>query len=260
MSACQIVYPFAKAFQNDDLSVACASNPVWVTFRIWGIIGGGYLVGREPAHVGLIPDGLRRWADSHDTTLFDAYHRGAEKVTEILLALQGHGVQTVTVYNLSRANLARHHTELEPVYAASAQFLKTLVPARFDPAKCSFRLHGDRNALPHEYVNAAEDLELAMTGTEFRINILAAYDAYDELRAAQQRAQSEACDISAALDIGDVDLIIRTTPEPLLSGFLPLQSQYAQLVFLSTPLNDLTGRDIDDLIADYRRFPQLRDR
>jgi undecaprenyl diphosphate synthase len=60
------------------------------------------------------------------------------------------------------------------------------------------------------------------------------------------------------LEVGDVDLVIRTTPQRLLSGFLPLQSQYAQLVFLTTPLNDLDVRDIDDLIADYRRSPQLR--
>ena len=208
----------------------------------------------------MIPDGLRRWADSNGTTLFDAYRRGAESVTEILLTLQRHGVRTVTVYNLSRANLGRHHTELAPVYAASAHFLTTLIPARFDPARCSFRLHGDRSVLPHEYISAAKDLELTMTGSEFRINILAAYDAYDELRTAQQRVQREACDIRAALDIDDVDLVIRTTPEPLLSGFLPLQSQYAQLIFLSTPLNDLTVQDIDGLIAGYRQFPQLRGR
>ena len=57
-----------------------------------------------------------------------------------------------------------------------------------------------------------------------------------------------------------MDLVLRTTPEPLLSGFLPLQSQYAQLVFLDTPLNDLTMAQVDDLIADHRRFPQLRGR
>jgi undecaprenyl diphosphate synthase len=217
-------------------------------------------VGLEPAHVGLIPDGLRRWAQSNDTTLSVAYRRGAEKVTEILVALQRHGVQTVTVYNLSRANLARDRTELEPVYAASTHFFSTLIPAHFDRDKCSFKLHGDRNALPHNYVAQAQDLEFSMHGSEFRINILAAYDAYDELRTAQQRARQDGCDISAALDIADVDLIIRTSPEPLLSGFLPLQSQYAHLVFLSTPLNELTEQDIDDLIAVYRRSPQLRGR
>ncbi len=97
-----------------------------------------------------------------------------------------------------------------------------------------------------------------MTGSDFRINILAAYDAYDELRAAHLRAHREGCDIIAALDIGNVDMVIRTTPEPLLSGFLPLQSQYAQLIFLPTPLNELTEQDIDELINAYRRFPQLR--
>ena len=210
--------------------------------------------------MGLIPDGLRRWAKANDATLADAYLRGAEKVTEILLVLQRNGVQTVTVYNLSRANLARRSDELDAVYGASLHFLTTLIPDHFDHAVCSVRLHGDRNALPHKYVAAAQDLEMAMKGSDFRINILAAYDAHDELRIAYERAQREGCDISAALDIPNVDMVIRTTPEPLLSGFLPMQSQHAQLNFLPTPLNDLTDHDIDDLIAAYRRFPQLRGR
>jgi undecaprenyl diphosphate synthase len=210
--------------------------------------------------VGLIPDGLRRWAKANDATLADAYLKGAKRVTEILLTLQRNGVQTVSVYNLSRANLARHKAELDAVYAASMQFLTTLIPANFDRAACSVRLYGDRNALPHSYVAAAKDLEAAMTGSDFRINILAAYDAYDELRTAHDRSQREGCDITAALDIGNVDMIIRTTREPLLSGFLPLQSQYAQLVFLATPLIEVTEQDIDDLLAAYRRSPQLRGR
>ncbi|MCG7592761.1 undecaprenyl diphosphate synthase family protein [Mycobacterium sp. PSTR-4-N] len=213
-----------------------------------------------PNHVGLIPDGLRRWAKAHDTTLADAYLRGAHQVVAILQALRGHGVRTVTVYNLSRANLGRTDDELDAVYQASLRFLTTLIPAAFDAQTTSLRLHGDRKALPDNYVAAAHDLEVAMTGTDFRINLLAAYDAYDELRDALQRAQQTGSDIASAFEIDDVDLVIRTTAEPLLSGFLPLQSQYAQLYFLTTPLNDLTMDQIDDLIARYRGVPQLRGR
>lgn len=214
----------------------------------------------DPAHVGLIPDGLRRWADANGTTLTEAYQRGAKKVVDILVALQGHGVRTVSVYNLSRANLARRDDELEAVYAASIHFFQSLIPANFDPAVCSVKLHGDRDLLPPDYLAAARGLESAMSGDGFRINILAAYDAGDELRDAHRRAEREGCDITAAFDIGAVDMVIRTTPEPLLSGFLPLQSQYAQLVFLATPLNDLDASQIDDLVAEYRRFPQRRGR
>jgi undecaprenyl diphosphate synthase len=210
--------------------------------------------------VGLIPDGLRRWANTNDVSLDDAYLRGAEKVTEILLALQRHGVHTVSVYNLSQANLARPNTELNAVYDASIHFFGTLLPGHFDPAVCGVRLHGDRRLLPEGFLQAAEGLEALMQGEEFRINILAAYDATDELRAAHLRAQRDGCDISDAFEITDVDLVIRTSPEPLLSGFLPMQSQYAQLVFLTTALNDLTDRHIDDLVDDYRRFPQRRGR
>lgn len=214
----------------------------------------------EPKHVGLIPDGLRRWATAHGTTLADAYLRGAHQVADILRTLQGHGVHTVTVYNLSRANLGRTDEELDAVYQASLTFLTTLIPAAFSFQQCGFRLHGDRKALPDNYVAAASDLEVAMTGAEFRINLLAAYDAYDELRDAQHRAEQSGGDIASAFEIGEVDLVIRTTAEPLLSGFLPLQSQYAQLYFLTTPLNDLTMDHIDELIARYRGVPQLRGR
>lgn len=149
---------------------------------------------------------------------------------------------------------------MDAVFAASTHFFTTLIPDHFDRATCSVRLHGDREALPHKYLAAAQDLEDSMRGNDFRINILAAYDTYDELRATLARAQREGCEVSAALDIGNVDLVIRTIPEPLLSGFLPLQSQYAQLVFLSTPLNELNEQDIDDLLAAYRQFPKLRGR
>ncbi|WP_041788077.1 undecaprenyl diphosphate synthase family protein [Mycolicibacterium gilvum] len=210
--------------------------------------------------MGLVPDGLRRWAETNGATLTDAYRRGSEKVIEILLALQRNDVQTVSVYNLSRANLGRTDDELEAVYTASIYFFNALIPAHFDPATTSVRLHGDRSLLPNEYVAAAQHVESASADDGFRINILAAYDAADELGEAYLRAQRDGCDIAEAFEIGDVDLVIRTTPEPLLSGFLPYQSQYAQLIFLETPLNDLTVRHIDDLIEDYRRSPQLRGR
>ncbi len=215
---------------------------------------------RSPAHVGLIPDGLRRWARANSASLADAYLRGSEKVTEILLALQRNEVQTASVYNLSRANLARPDDQLQAVYAASIYFLTTLVPANFDAATCSFRMHGDRDLLPAEFVAAAEALEATMTGPDFRINLLAAYDAEDELRSAYRRAQAQECDINDAFEIGRVDMVIRTTAEPLLSGFLPYQSQYAQLLFLDTPLNDLDAGRVDKLVADYRLMPQLHGR
>lgn len=217
------------------------------------------VTGNGPAHVGLIPDGLRRWSRAHGVPLTEAYLRGADQVVDILRVLRGHHVRTVSVYNLSRANLARSEAELESVYNASIYFLKSL-PAHFDPASCTVRLHGDRDALPDEYVAAARHAESVMRGDDFRINILAAYDAYDELREAHLRAQREGREIRSALDVEDVDLVIRTSPDPLLSGFLPLQTQYAQLRFLTTPLNDLQERHIDDVIDSFRRMPQLRGR
>jgi len=217
----------------------------------------GFTVYDVPSHVGLIPDGMRRWSTSNGVDLAETYLMGAHKVADVLLALQRLGVRTVSVYNLSRANLARPDDQLEAVYAASVQFLTTLIPARFDPAVCAVRVHGDRAVLPASYLDAVRDAENAFKGQDFTINVLAAYDARDELRIAAAKARRLGCDVNDAFDIGDVDLVIRTSPEPLLSGFLPMQCQYAHLVFLTTPLNDLDIEQVDDLVANYRRMPQL---
>lgn len=211
-----------------------------------------------PGHVGLIPDGLRRWARLNGVDLADSYLTGAHKVVDVLATLQRLGVRTVSVYNLSVANLSRRDDELEAVFAASVQFFRTLIPDRFDPAVCDVRLHGDRTSLPKQYLDAALDAESAMNGRGFTINVLAAYDARDELRNAHAKARELGCDINDAFDIGDVDLVIRTTPEPLLSGFLPMQCQYAHLLFLTTPLNELEVDQVEDLVSNYRRLPQLR--
>lgn len=210
-----------------------------------------------PSHVGLIPDGMRRWSRLNGVDLADAYLKGAHKVVDVMAGLQRLGVRTVSVYNLSAANLSRRDDELEAVFAASVQFFRTLIPARFDPAVSTVRLHGDRTALPESYLAAAEGAESAMNGPDFTINVLAAYDARDELRNAHVKARELGCDINDAFDIGDVDLVIRTTSEPLLSGFLPMQCQYAHLLFLATPLNELEVEQVDDLVANYRRLPQL---
>ena len=210
-----------------------------------------------PDHVGLIPDGLRRWSNLNGGDLTDTYLRGAEKVADILVTLRRLGVKTVSVYNLSRGNLARHDDELEAVYAASIEFFTTMIPARFDAAACTVRLHGDRSSLPEDYLAAAQGAESAMNGDGFTINILAAYDAYDELRNAHVKAQELGCDINDAFDIAHVEMVIRTSPEQLLSGFLPMQCQYAHLLFLTTPLIELEDEQIEYIVANYRRFPQL---
>jgi undecaprenyl diphosphate synthase len=200
---------------------------------------------------------MRRWANLNGVDLTDTYVKGAHKVTDILVTLQRLGVKTVSVYNLSRANLSRQDDELEAVYAASELFFSTLIPARFDPAECTVRLHGDRSSLPENYLASARAVESAFTGHGFTINVLAAYDACDELKNAHAKALELGCDINDAFDIGHVEMVIRTSPEQLLSGFLPMQCQYAHLLFLTTPLNELETEQIEYLVANYQRFPQL---
>ena len=98
-----------------------------------------------------------------------------------------------------------------------------------------------------------------MTGPDFRINLLAAYDAEDELRSAYRRAQAQECDINDAFEIGRVDMVIRTTAEPCSAASCRTRASTPSCSS-GHPLNDLDAGRVDKLVADYRLMPQLHGR
>ena len=168
-------------------------------------------------------------------------------MTDLLRRCHTNGIREASVYVLSRANLSRNEKELHAVYEAFASLLDSLHELSTNGVLATVRIVGDYNCLP-EMPKALLDemMNLKRNADGININLLTAYDAWDELNFAYSRRGS--IKISDLWVTSRVDAVIRSGGTALLSGFLPLQSQYAHIMTTQELFNDLTDDDFENLV------------
>lgn len=226
-----------------------------------------------PSHVGLILDGNRRWAEEKRIPRWLGHKYGADKLEEVLRWLLKLGVKVVTVYALSIDNIQeRPIEELENIYNLIIEKARSL---KSDPLvhenKVHVRIIGEWELLPADVRSALKELENVTHGYDKRhLNVAVAYGGrYEIVRAARKAAElvqkgevnlGEIDDyfLSKLMYTGqlpnpDPDLIIRTSGEVRLSGFLIWQSAYSELVFLDVYWPEFRYIDLLRAIRTYQR-------
>ncbi|MFY2858930.1 (2Z,6E)-farnesyl diphosphate synthase [Mycobacterium sp. THU-M104] len=202
-----------------------------------------------PRHIAVLCDGNRRWARDagHDDVSY-GYRMGAAKIAEMLRWCQEAGIEMTTVYLLSTENLQRDPTEL----AGLIEIITEVVEEICAPAnRWSVRTVGDLELLGEE---PARRLRGAVKSTplaaSFHVNVAVGYggrrEIVDAVRAllskelANGATAEELVDAVTADAISenlytsgqpDPDLVIRTSGEQRLSGFLLWQSAYSEMWF-----------------------------
>jgi short-chain Z-isoprenyl diphosphate synthase len=228
---------------------------------------------RLPRHVGVILDGNRRWANYHRSTT-DAGHRaGAARIAEFLGWCEDAGVQVVTLWLLSTDNLQRDPAELR-------QLLQIIDDTVGDLAALGrWRIHpvGALDLLPAEFsasLKAVDDSTRDHLG--LTVNVAVGYggrrEVVDAVRSLLQEHHGRGTsldDLAQLLDVEhiadhlytrgqpDPDLVIRTSGEQRLSGFLLWQSAHSEFYFCEALWPDF--RQVDFLRA-LRAYAQRQRR
>ncbi|HSK80421.1 MAG TPA: undecaprenyl diphosphate synthase family protein [Thermoanaerobaculia bacterium] len=211
-----------------------------------------------PRHVGLIPDGARRWSRQNNTDLLNAYNVTMEGLVKFVDQAFLFGVEALSIFLLSMDNLDRHQDEIDPVTVTEERLLKERLVPIIKSHKARVVHAGRKNALPPGYASAMSSLcSASESHSNKRLYLLAAYDPVDELRDIIFSPPSGSGILEKLWVPEQVDLVIRTGGESRLSGFLPIQSIYAELVFLPELFNDITP---DRLIDPIRSFDFKRRR
>lgn len=203
-----------------------------------------------PHHIGVIHDGHRRYARAERLPDYAASYRvGMAKFVEFLGWTAELGIPAVTCWLLSTENLARPDDELGPYYEVLIELFDRIpeTPAGKD---VTVRFIGSLDLLPSDLVEATKRLQERCSTGKRRVTIALAYggrqeivDAVRELvakLAADGTLASEMAElidrdaISARMytsDLPDPDLVLRTSGEARLSGFLLWQAAYAEYSF-----------------------------
>lgn len=227
-----------------------------------------------PRHIAVLCDGNRRWArDAGHTDVSYGYRVGAAKIAEMLRWCQEAGIEVATVYLLSTENLQREPREL----AALIDIITEVVEEICAPSnKWSVRTVGDLELLGAE---PAQRLRDAVEGNDsvagagrFHVNVAVGYGGRQEIVNAvrallgkkladgatpEQLVEAVTVDaISENLYTSgqpDPDLVIRTSGEQRLSGFLLWQSAYSEMWFTEAPWPAFRRVDFLRALRDYTR-------
>ena len=218
---------------------------------------------RLPRHVGVILDGNRRWASSQGSASDVGHRAGAAKIVEFLGWCEESGVEVVTLWLLSTDNLARPTEELAKLQEIIEETVTDLAQTR------RWRIHpmGALDLLPDRTSHLLKEAEESTADVDgIWVNVAVGYggrrEVVDAVRAylVESAARGESLDeVAARIDVENIgehlytrgqpdpDLVIRTSGEQRLSGFLLWQSAHSEFYFCEAYWPDF--RQVDFLRA-----------
>ena len=218
-----------------------------------------------PHHVAVILDGHRRYARSSGMSDYQSsYRAGMAKFLEFLVWASDLQIPAVTGWLLSTQNLARPIEELNPYYDVLIELFEVL-PHRANDLGYQLRFIGSLDLLPPRLSAAAKRAQEQSTPAERRLTIALGYGGRQEIVDATRElvreltAEAPREEIADritpeaiaehlyASDIPDPDLVIRTSGESRLSGFLLWQAAYSEYSF------------VDVYWPEFRRVDFLRE-
>lgn len=205
----------------------------------------------KPEHIAIILDGNRRWASEQSLNPWIGHHQGAKKIEDLLNWCLDLGVKSITLYAFSTENFQRQPEEVEELMTIAEEKLKeVLANERIHEHRVRVKVIGRFNLLPKSLQEMIKEVEGATKDyDEHFLNVALAYGGRAEIvDAARKIAQKvekgelkpdmideevfEKFLYTAHMSKQDPDLIIRTSGEERLSGFLLWQSAYSELCFL----------------------------
>lgn len=227
---------------------------------------------RLPHHVGVILDGHRRFARAERLPDYrTSYRAGMDQFEAFLRWCHQLGIPVVTGWLLSKENLARPAQELEPYYSVLIDFFGRL-PALAEELELSVRFIGSLDLLPARLVASAKEVEEFTAGGSRCLMVALGYggrqeivdacrDLVEELveEGVPAGELGERIDVPAlaahlyAGDLPDPDLVIRTSGEARLSGFLLWQTAFSEYVFADVFWPAFRRVDFLRALRDYTR-------
>lgn len=221
-----------------------------------------------PKHLAFICDGNRRWARNRGLPTLLGHKEGVEAIKRVVRRASELGVENLTFFCFSTENFDRSKEEVEYLF----NLFREIKSLKENFKKHNYRFHhtGDKSMLPKDIVEIIESVENdtkdCKKGT---VNLAIAYGGRNDIVNATRRIIKEKVkpeDITEQSfknylttgEMPDVDLLVRTSGEHRISGFMLYNMAYAELYFVKKHWPAFTGKDLDDCIAEFqgrhRRF------
>ncbi len=226
------------------------------------------LQGEIPRHIAIIMDGNGRWAKSRGLPRVAGHSAGMKTVKEIVKAANELGIKVLTLYAFSTENWKRPKDEVEFLMKLPSEFLQ-LELNELIQNNVQIRMMGNQNNLPSHTLDAVNKAIVeTRNNSGLILNFALNYGSRNELlsvvrdiatKAASGEIDPESIDeeyFSSFLlskEIGDPDLLIRTSGEIRISNFMLWQLAYTEMWFCDIYWPDFKKEDFYRAIIDFQK-------
>ena len=260
---------FKRFFYDLTRKITCNS----IVYRIYEqLLWYQIKEGKKPDHLGVILDGNRRWGSERSLSTKVAHQIGADKVEALLDWCLDIDIKTITIYSFSTENFQRSLTEVENLIVLFNERLnKLLCDERIHRNHVQIRAIGRLNLLPDSTQRLIKKVEEETKNyNDHYLNIALAYggraEIIDAIKKIVQKVEEGNLKVSnideeivenhlytSHLPQSEPDLIIRTSGEERLSGFLLWQGAYSELFFIDVYWPDFRRIDLWRAVRTYQQ-------
>ena len=229
---------------------------------------------KKPTHMGLVPDGNRRWAKQNGMPYDIGYTKAVDNIMNFVSWCGELDIKYLSIWAFSTENFQRDDAEKTKLFKLLENKAKeALETKRFDKYGIRVRFIGELEMFPSFLTNILDRImDSTKENNRHTLSILLGYGGRQELLNAAKHIANEVKagnlkpeeiteeTISSNMytkGMPDPDIVIRTS-EARLSGFMPWQSVYSELYFVRKYWPEFTRQDLMDILQDYstrsRRF------
>lgn len=215
-------------------------------------------------HLGLILDGNRRWARQKGIPTMQGHKKGYENLKTIVRAAVDRGVNYISAYVFSMENWNRSKEEVKYLMDLALHLAINEVK-ELHKEGIRVRFLGSKERISTKLLKAIQNAEdLTRNNTRGTVAICFNYGGKQEIADAVNACKKDIVtpdDIEQNLyapDVPPIDLLVRTSGEQRISGFMLWRAAYAELLFVDKYWPEFSIADLDDAIQKYeereRRF------
>ena len=216
-------------------------------------------------HLGIIADGNRRWAKSQGLPSIEGHKKGLEVIEKLVGAAAEAGISYLTFYVFSTENWGRSEAEVSYIMKlAETRILKYAEKLKAKNGKLVI-LGSKKKISPRltSILEKAEKLTAECDGITvgFCFNYGGELEIAEAATIASQEGEITPESIRKHLyhpEIPDLDMVVRTSGEERISGFMLWRASYAEFMFMEKFFPEMNAEDVAEIVKEYnsrsRRF------
>ncbi|MCD6279368.1 di-trans,poly-cis-decaprenylcistransferase [Candidatus Micrarchaeota archaeon] len=241
--------------------------------------------GSDPLHIAIIPDGNRRWARKRRLSVLKGHEKGIDNLRNLMNWIDETEIKYVSLWGFSSENFMRDPREVHGLFKLfNTKMMEIFKEYDMNKGKMKYKIRfiGDIDKFPKHLVEQMRHMEEVFNKGNRQVNILLGYGGRHEILHAVNNIikdmnagrlmprrkktmltgtrQVEPIKITEKIfsrylytkGIPDPDIVIRTSGEMRLSGFMPWQTVYSELYFSKKLWPDFNKREFFRILDDYK--------